>query len=117
MKLESLHQRRERLKEEKKNLDLQIKEVLQKEMARKKREINKFLDYLGIYSEIIDDDLAKQIFYGSSQETLELIRDPKNNKERLDFLKEIGAFKIEELKEQKRMEALKRKSARKESLT
>lgn len=36
MKLESLHQRRERLKEEKKNLDLQIKEVLQKEMARKK---------------------------------------------------------------------------------
>ena len=116
MKLESLHQKRERLKEEKKSLDLQIKEVLQKEMARKKREINKFLDYLGIYSKIIDDDLAKQVFYGSAQETIELIQDPENNKERLKYLKEIGAFKIEALKEQKRMEALKRKASKKESI-
>ena len=116
MKLESLHQRRERLKEEKRNLDLQIKEALQKETDRKKREINKFLDYLGIYSKIIDDDLAKQIFYGSAQEMIELVQEPKNNRERLEVLKMLGAFKIEELEEHKKMEALKRKTSKEENL-
>ena len=116
MKLESLHQRMERLKEEKRNLDLQIKEAFQKETARKKREINKFLDYLGIYRKIIDDDLAKQIFYGSAQETLELMQEPENNKEKLEVLKELGAFKIGKLEEQKKMEALKRKTSKEENL-
>ena len=115
MKLETLLQRKERYKQEQKNIDSQIRETLKKEATKKKREINSFLDHLGMYDLIIDDKTIKPVFLGVIQETIELLEEPVKNAQRIEQLKEIGIFKEEELKEYKLLEAKKRKERDKQA--
>lgn len=116
MKLETLLQRKERMKQEQKNLEAKIREELKNEAIKKKRGINKFIDYLGIYDFISKDASLEQAFYGIVQEFIEILEDPETNEEKLRQLKELGSFKIEELKEYKKAEAQKRRKSKKEEL-
>ncbi len=113
MKLETLLQRKERMKQEQKNLDSKIKTELKKEAAKKKRAITKFIDNLGIYDLILKDETLEPVFYGAVQELIEILEKPEGNKEKLEQLKEIGIFKVEELKEYKKAEAKKRRESKK----